>query len=79
MDNGFGEVGFEDCEIRDVLLIRLDFTEGGDIVDDAIDPNSFNIGNVAAFNLIGNIVVVPLPDLLLSEDFGLELFLVPVW
>lgn len=66
MDNGFGEISFEHCEIRDVLLVRLDFAEGGDIVDDAIDPYCFDIGNVVAFNLIGDVVVVPLPHLLLS-------------
>lgn len=65
MDDGFGEVGFEDSEIRDVLLVGLDLAEGRDVVDDTVDPYCFDVGNVAALDLIGDVVVVPLPHLLL--------------
>lgn len=78
MDDGFGEFGLEYCEVRNVFLVGLDFAEGGDVVDDAVDPHSLDVGNVVALDLVGDVVAVSLVDLLLPQDLRLQLLLIPV-
>ena len=78
MDDGFGKVSFEYCKVGDVLLVGLDFTESRDVVDDAVDPHGFDVGNVTALDLVGNVVVVTLPHLLLTQNLRLELLLVTI-
>lgn len=78
MDDGLRELGLQYGEVRYVLLVRLDLAEGRDVVDDAVDPHSLDVGNMVALNLVGDVVAVSLVHLLLPQDFCLELLLVPI-
>jgi len=78
VDYRFGKLSFQHCKIRDLFLVGFDFTEGGDIVDDTVDPYSFDVRDVATLDLIGNVVIVSFVHLLLSQDLGLQFLLVPV-
>ncbi len=78
MNDGFCQLGIENSVVGDVLLVGLYLTEGRYVVDDAVNPDCFDVGDVAALDLVGDVVVVPLEDLLLSEDLSLKFFLIAV-
>ena len=59
-------------------MVWFDFAEGRDIVDDAVYPHGFDVGDVVAFDLIGDVVVVSFVHLFLSQYFCLEFFLIAV-
>ena len=65
MDYRFGKLSFQHCKIWDFFLVGFDFTESGNIVDDTVDPNSFDVRDVATLNLVGNVVIVSFIHLLL--------------
>ena len=78
VDNGLSEVSFEDGEVGDLFLVGFDFVIGGDVVDYAVYPHRFDVGNVSGLDLIGDVVDVSLIDLFLPQNFGLEVLLIPV-
>ena len=78
VDNGLSEVSFEDGEVGDLFLVGFDFVIGGDVVDYAVYPHRFDVGDVSGLDLIGDVVDVSLIDLFLPQNFGLEVLLIPV-
>lgn len=78
MNDCLCQLGIENGVVWDVLLVGLYLTEGGDVVDDAVYPNSFDVGDVTALNLVCNVIIVSLENLLLPQDFSLKLFLIAV-
>jgi len=71
MDDAFSQISLEDSKIRDFFLVGFYFIVGGNVVDDAIDPDCFDVGDVARFDFVGDVVHVTLVDLLFAENFGL--------
>ncbi len=59
-------------------MVGFDLAEGRDVVDDAVNPHSFYVGNMVALNLVRDVVIVSFIHLLLSQDFCLEFLLVAI-
>ena len=51
MNDGFCQLGIENSVVGDVLLVGLYLTEGRYVVDDAVNPDCFDVGDVAALDL----------------------------
>lgn len=71
MDDAFSQISLEDGKIRDFFLIGFYFIVGGNVIDDAIDPDCFDVGDVARFDFVGDVVHISLVNLLFAKDFGL--------
>lgn len=78
MDNSLSELSVKDSIVRNILLIGLYLAECRNVVNHAVDPYSFDVGDVAAFDFVGDVIVVPLKNLLLPQDLCLQLFFITV-
>ena len=52
VDDALGDISLEDGKIGDFFLVGFDLVEGGDVVDDGIDPDGFDVGDVVGLYFI---------------------------
>lgn len=74
MNDGFCDISLEYGEAGEFLLIGFDLIEGGDVVDDRVDPGGLNVGDVSGVDLAADVIDVSFVDLFFSEYFGFQLF-----
>ena len=46
MDDALGNISLEDGKIWNLFLVRFDLIESCDVIDDRINPDSFDIGDM---------------------------------
>ena len=52
VDDTLGNISLKDGKIGDLFLEGFDLVESGDVVDDRINPDCFDVGDVVGFYFI---------------------------